>query len=162
MNLSFFVRQKFYDELEALVFDDEAQEFMDETVPDVEMQDEKIGNYLVAIREEFGSDQAGAAKRSNASATNGNASKAAKTDLSMNDIEQAVRDGRANSCTVQNLKDFIKSKGRTFPSKCTKPVLVTLAEEVVNANWSREISRNDNEVSKLKNILTVACLFHTE
>lgn len=118
--------------MEALVFDDEAPEFIDETVPDVETQDEKIANYVTAIKEEFGSDQAGATKRSNASAANGNASKAAKTDLSMSDIEQAVRDGRANNCTVQNLKDFIKSKGRAFSSKATKPALVTLAEEIVN------------------------------
>lgn len=120
--------------MEALVFDENVPEFVDETLPDVDMQEEKIKDYVIVIKEEFGSDQSVAAKRSNTSTTSGNQSKSAKTELSMGDIEQAVIDGRANNCTVQNLKDFIKSKGKTYSSNCVKKSLVALAESIVHMN----------------------------
>lgn len=120
--------------MEALVFDDNVDPFVDETMPEVETQEEKIKDYVAEIKEIFGSDQAGASKRSNTSAANGNQSKSAKTELSMSDIEQAVIGGRAANCTVQNLKDFIKSKGKTFPASSVKKNLVTLAENIVNMN----------------------------
>lgn len=120
--------------MEALVFDENVPEFVDETLPNVVTQEEKIKDYVAVIREEFGSDQSVAAKRSNTSAASGNQSKSAKTELSMGDVEQAVIDGRANNCTVQNLKDFIKSKRKTFPSNCVKKTLVALAENIVQTN----------------------------
>lgn len=118
--------------MEALVFDENAPEFVDETLPVVEEQEKKIKDYVAVIKEEFGNDQAGTAKRSNASTASGNQSKSAKIQLSISDIEQAVKAGHASTCTVQNLKDFIKSKGQTFPATSVKNNLITLAESIVN------------------------------
>lgn len=121
--------------MEALVFDENVETFVDETLPDVEMQEEKIKAYVDVIKEEFGSDPAGTAKRSNTSAAgDNNPSKSAKMELSMGAIERAVIDGRANSCTVRNLKDFLQVKGKFYPSGAVKKNLVELAESIVNMN----------------------------
>lgn len=115
------------------MFDETPEEFTDETLPEAEMQDEKIKDYVAAIHEEFGNDPtATASKRSNSSATNGNQSKTAKTDLSMSDIEQAIMGGRASKCNIQQLKDFLRSKNVSFSSNAKKADLMTLAEDTVN------------------------------
>lgn len=118
--------------MEALAFDENAPEFVDETVPDAERQEEKIKKYVDDIKEEFGSDTSAAQKRSTNASSEGRASKMPKAEPSLSDIESAVIGGRANSCTVRNLKDFIKSKGRSPSDGALKKDLVAMAESLVN------------------------------
>lgn len=118
--------------MEALAFDEKTKVHVDSTLPEVEMQEEKINKIVDGIKDAFGDDQVTAVKRSNASGSNGNQCKSAKTELSISDIEQAVKDGRGNNCTVQNLKDFIKSKGKSYAASIVKKQLVELAETIIN------------------------------
>lgn len=71
------------------------------------------------------------AKRPATASGERNAPKMPKTELSLNEIESMVASGRANNCTVQNLKDFITSKGVSFPQKTIKKDLCRIAEESI-------------------------------
>lgn len=102
---------------------------------------------------------AGASKRVG-DADGGGRPKASKKDLTQNDIEQAIRNGRViytksnilvwvwafwyhiwlfpywktqmEAVTVQHLKDFLRNNNSNAPSSATKKVLFDLAQKLVN------------------------------
>lgn len=75
--------------------------------------------------------QSNAGKRSNEYGTEDGRAKSAKTELSMSDIENALRTNQEKLVTVQNLKDFIASKKAHAPSKAVKKNLFEYAKQLI-------------------------------
>ncbi|XP_055309296.1 ATP-dependent DNA helicase 2 subunit 1 [Sitodiplosis mosellana] len=112
--------QSFNTNLESTVYDEEAKYVEDLTLPKLQHQDDKVAPFLDQIELEFGSEDVGPRP------------KAAKKDISSNDFEAAIRNGQMNAVTVDQLKDFIRSRKGNLPPRAVKKDLFEQATKLIN------------------------------
>ncbi|XP_031625667.1 X-ray repair cross-complementing protein 6 [Contarinia nasturtii] len=110
----------FYKRLEETVYDDEEMEdVIDATLPDLGRQDEQLVKYNILERffMEFGTeDVVTSGKRGAGGQGDGTRAKTSKKDLSESQIEEAIRNGRIEAVTVPQIKDFIRSRNAHAPN----------------------------------------------
>lgn len=84
----------FITKLEALAYNEMASEYEDTSKPDIEKQDERIGELASQFMELFGQEHG--TKRANDGEVSGSVPKRSQKEFTSDEIEQAVRNGRVS------------------------------------------------------------------
>lgn len=114
-------------QIEAIVYDESEPESFDNTLPKVDKQDQRIEEYVDALRAELAELNF---KRPNDGDGDAAPRKIQKQAKTIAEIENAVACGGAKELTVAELKSLLKSRNCALPNKAVKNDLISLAEQL--------------------------------
>lgn len=120
---------KIYDKLEQIEFDEEPEDFEDTTMPNVQLQDQRIGPYVNTLAELFnGFEEAPTKTKRKAPKSDGGPpeKKSVPADINFDLIHELCKQKNVKSLTNDMLKEYLKSKNIGGFAKLKKADLVEL------------------------------------
>lgn len=119
---------KIHNKLEEIEFDEDPQDFEDSTMPEINIQDERINPYVNSLSEIFdGFDEAPTTKRKAAKSDDGPpGKKKAPADINFDLIHELCKKDDTKSLTNDMLKEYLKFKNVAGLSKLKKADLIQL------------------------------------
>uniref|UniRef100_A0A336M5J1 CSON012453 protein n=1 Tax=Culicoides sonorensis TaxID=179676 RepID=A0A336M5J1_CULSO len=120
-----------YKIIEATVLEEEHPPFVDCTLPDTDLQDERLGELIGKFNELFEPDEETKVQKRKGSDTSGAPAPKVQKTVNFSQIQNAYNNGSLESFTVDNLKSFLVEKGKTGLSKLKKADLIKMVEEIM-------------------------------